>query len=176
MAGTDLAAMLAEEQKRLAAIPAELAAMLGERMYDDAHEGCDEGGCAGGDRASFEEYARVLLADLLPEHERMVREQNAKELPALKRAVRPHVDLSGERPGNTAEGLMRDVLRLVRDHPDVIVRTTVHDGDVGDMRPFYVVPQDLMRQILAAAGIDYRDIPNHRDRADLTLITKEKNQ
>lgn len=92
---------------------------------------------------------------------------------ALKRAVRPHVDLSGERPGNTADALLEDVFRLLRNHPNAIVHTTVHDGQLGDMHPFYVVPQELMRKILAAAGIDYRNIPNHRDRADLTLITKE---
>lgn len=80
----------------------------------------------------------------------------------LWRTVRPHVDVSGTRPGNTAEGLMRYVLALLaslKDGGDVIVHSTVHDGDLHDMQGFYVVPQDLMRRILADAGIDYRDIP-----------------
>jgi threonine dehydrogenase-like Zn-dependent dehydrogenase len=77
----------------------------------------------------------------------------------LQRAVRLLVDVSGARPGNAAEGLMRWVLQSLRDGGDVVIHATVHDGDPSDMRPFYVVPQDLMRKILADAGIDYRDIP-----------------
>jgi hypothetical protein len=78
--------------------------------------------------------------------------------PALKRAPRPHVDLSGARPGNTAEGLMRAVLKALRDHDDVMVHSMVHDGDISDMRGFYVIPQELIRQLFAAAGIDLDEI------------------
>jgi hypothetical protein len=62
--GDTLATMLAREQERMAAVPTELVESLGERMYDDAHEGCDEGGCTGGGKPFYEEYARVLLAGL----------------------------------------------------------------------------------------------------------------
>lgn len=71
--------MRAEERQRLAAVPAELVEMLGERLFDDAHENCDSEGCTGGGLPYYEEYARILLADLLPKHERMVREQVARE-------------------------------------------------------------------------------------------------
>jgi hypothetical protein len=81
MTNDTLAAMRAEELKRMAAVPNELVAQLGERMYDDAHENCgsDGEGCTGGGLPYYEDYARVLLADLLPEHEQLVREQVAKE-------------------------------------------------------------------------------------------------
>ena len=80
MAARDtLAAIRAEEHQRLAAVPAELVEQLGERLFDDAHENCDSDGCTGGGLPFYEEYARVLLADVLPEHERMVREQVARE-------------------------------------------------------------------------------------------------
>jgi 2-phosphoglycerate kinase len=77
----------------------------------------------------------------------------------LWRTVRPHVDVSGQRPGNTAEGLMRHVLQVLQSGYDVVIHSTVHDGHLMDMKGFYIVPQDLMRKILTDAGIDYRDIP-----------------
>lgn len=84
------------------------------------------------------------------------------QMPALKRAVRPHVDLSGEWPGNTPQGLMRDVHKALRGHPGMVIYSYVHSGDPkNDFNPFYVVSRDTMRQLLAAAGLAPSDIPNH---------------
>jgi hypothetical protein len=96
------------------------------------------------------------------------------ETPVVKRAVRPHVDLTGERPLNTADGLMNWIVRVFRANPNVIVDTYVNDcGDPADFVPFYIVPRALIRELCTAAGVDSKNIPTHRDRADLTLITKE---
>lgn len=79
-----LAAMRADEKKRMDAVPDQLVQILGERLYDDAHEGCDEDGCAGGGLPFYENYARFLLADVIDEHERMVRERVAEEIEAAR--------------------------------------------------------------------------------------------
>jgi hypothetical protein len=69
-------------------VPSELAVMLGEALYDDAHEHCGEDGCYGGDRASYIKQARFLLADLLPvrdaEIEQRVRAKVAEEIEARR--------------------------------------------------------------------------------------------
>lgn len=83
---------------------------------------------------------------------------DAAEAFSLKLAQRPHVDLSGARPGNTATGLMRAVHEALNEHPDLMVHSAIHDGDLDTWRSFYVVPALTMQKLFAAAGVDYDDI------------------
>lgn len=63
-------------------VPEELAKTLGERLYDDYHEGCDETGCSGISHEQCEEIAREYLSLVLPAHEAMVRQRVAEEIEA----------------------------------------------------------------------------------------------
>lgn len=44
-------------------IPTDLAAAVGEWLYDGAHAACEETGCNGIARPEYEEMARALLSD-----------------------------------------------------------------------------------------------------------------
>ena len=56
-------------------VPAELVDMLADPLNDDAHENCEETGCPGNVRPYFEDLARWVLADLIPEIARQEREK-----------------------------------------------------------------------------------------------------
>lgn len=72
---------LAEEaRQRSRDVPADLVAIAVEAMEDDAHEHCNEDGCPGNTQPFHESQARQILADLLPAHEAMVRQQIAREI------------------------------------------------------------------------------------------------
>ncbi|HEY9367546.1 hypothetical protein [Streptomyces sp.] len=62
-------------------VPAELVAILGQRMYDASHESCDDY-CHGAPLAMFETIARDHLAAVLPAHEAMVRAKVVREIAA----------------------------------------------------------------------------------------------
>ncbi|GAB3979164.1 hypothetical protein GCM10029978_073810 [Actinoallomurus acanthiterrae] len=53
----------------------ELADVLAERLYDDAHEGCETTGCHGTPRTHYDAYARELLAVILPVHREQIAHQ-----------------------------------------------------------------------------------------------------
>lgn len=61
------------ETPETAKVPAELIDILGERIHDGWHEGCEETGCNGATRAQAEEVAHEHLAAVLPAMERQVR-------------------------------------------------------------------------------------------------------
>jgi len=61
-------------------VPAELVDMLADPLTDDAHENCEETGCPGNVRPYFEDLARWVLADLIPEIQRQERAAIAKGL------------------------------------------------------------------------------------------------
>lgn len=61
-------------------VPDQLATTLGERLYDDYHENCDEIGCSGISHQQCEQVARDYLGLVLPAHEAMVRQRVAAEL------------------------------------------------------------------------------------------------
>ena len=47
-------------------VPTNLAETLADLMYDDAHDGCDDGGCHGTPHTYYATLAREYLADLIP--------------------------------------------------------------------------------------------------------------
>lgn len=80
---TDLEASAGTTAMRAEDVPDELADILGQKLYDENSEGCAAEGCDGHpSRASCQEWARELLAAVLPAHEAMVRAEVAEEIEA----------------------------------------------------------------------------------------------
>lgn len=63
------------ETPETAKVPAELIDILGERIHDGWHEGCEETGCNGATRAQAEEVAHDHLAAVLPALRAMVADE-----------------------------------------------------------------------------------------------------
>lgn len=72
-----------EEERRRAAIPADLVDIVTTVMEDDAHEHCGEDGCPGNTLEFHESQARQILVDLMPAIETGVRAKVAAEIRAL---------------------------------------------------------------------------------------------